>query len=200
LHGPSPEAARLERIFPVLAELVCTGSLKLAQSLGASGLRLQRLVLSSDIGDTGGAALAPVLGGIRHLTLGDTGLGPEGLRAILPSLAHVESLDLGGNPLGPEGAALLAAAPLPALSVLKLARCNIGIDGAKALAASPLLAQLRELDLDLAFADHALIPEGVGALTESVHTREAVRTQLELFLPKAARKRSGFFTRLFGRS
>ncbi len=129
---------------------------------------------------------------------GASGLGPDGLRAILPSLERCETLDLSGNPLGPDGATLLAASELPALRVLRLRGCAIGVAGAEALAASPMHAHLRELDLDLGSTDEALVPDGVRALCATAHA--SVRTQLERWLPQEARRRSGFFARLFGRA
>jgi uncharacterized protein (TIGR02996 family) len=105
------------------------------------------------IGDAGAAALA---GGqrvarLQVLGLGDTGIGVAGLRALVeaPLGRQVVSLHLGGCRFGDPGAALLAAARLPALRSLSLCACEIGEDGARALADSAALPAALTLDLQV---------------------------------------------------
>lgn len=90
------------------------------------------------------------------LDLSSNGLGPGGLAVVLtkstplnePGAVRIADLNLGQNDLGNEGARVLAACPLLAnLKVLRLSNCGIGDDGARALAESPHLNNLTTLDL-----------------------------------------------------
>ena len=60
----------------------------------------------------------------------------------------LEMLDLRSNRLGPTSAEALARANPPRLTTLWLSANSLSDEGVRALARSPWLAQLRELNLD----------------------------------------------------
>lgn len=99
------------------------------------------------------AALAdsPLLGKVRELSLCDAELGTGGLHILLrsPHLGRLRALDLSFNGLNDSGVRLLAGCrSLAKLTCLYL-NDNVHLSGAgmAALAASPHLAALRELDV-----------------------------------------------------
>jgi hypothetical protein len=106
-------------------------------------------------------------GCLRTLYVNEDRLGERGAEwlASWPGLAQAETLSLWGNSFGPEGAAALAAASMPALSVLLLNNNRIGDPGAVALADSPSVARLTRLDLQV----NAIGDRGGRALIESPH-------------------------------
>lgn len=94
---------------------------------------------------------SPLLGKVRELSLCGAELGTGGLHVLLrsPHLGRVRALDLSFNGLTDSGARLLAGCkPLAKLTRLFL-NDNVHLSGAgvAALAASPHLAALRELDV-----------------------------------------------------
>lgn len=94
-------------------------------------------------------ATTPGVSAIVSLTLQANSLGDAGV-AILSASTEMNSLielDLSINYIGDRGAAALAEAKLPHLSVLSLGDNEIGVEGAKALAATRTLLQLTALDL-----------------------------------------------------
>jgi uncharacterized protein (TIGR02996 family) len=94
---------------------------------------------------------APALAGLVHLGLPDSSLNYAGRMAVLGEtlrLPALSSLDLSANALGEEGARVLAASPvLGNLRRLGLGGCRLGATGIRALASSPALAGLEYLDL-----------------------------------------------------
>jgi uncharacterized protein (TIGR02996 family) len=93
---------------------------------------------------------------VPALDLSQNGIGPAGLLALLNRPAglpaggiRLRELDLSHNPhLGDDGARILARSPhLVELRVLKLTDCGIENEGARALAESKNLHQLVRLDL-----------------------------------------------------
>jgi uncharacterized protein (TIGR02996 family) len=143
-----------------LAALVRAPVLNRITCLDLSGLPLE---------DAGAQTLAhgAVSGvGTTRLSLGSNELTVVGLRAVFesPLLARTEKLDLMFNRgLGDEAARALAAAPLPA-RLRELYLCHTGIEaaGALALAASPYLEQLTLL----ALGGNAIGPEAEEALRQ----------------------------------
>ncbi|MCY2967977.1 MAG: TIGR02996 domain-containing protein [Planctomycetota bacterium] len=124
----------------------------LAASVSLGGL--EELFLGEDwphpIGPATGLTLgrSPYLTHLRELSLHDDigALGVEGLAQGL-NLASLTYLDIRCD-IGPDGARALAASRyLRQMKSLRLYGCWIGDEGAKALARSPLLATLEEMDL-----------------------------------------------------
>jgi uncharacterized protein (TIGR02996 family) len=123
-----------------------------ALASGPLASHLEDLYLNDHpISDAGAAALAQGqrFARLRGLGLGDTDIGVAGLRALVesPLARQLVYLHLGGCRFGDPGALLLAAAWLPAQRSLSLSACDIGEDGALALADSVGLPA--ELTLDL---------------------------------------------------
>lgn len=129
--------------------------------IGAPGLRslagawwvsaLEDLDLSyCDLDD---AAIRPLFqlrsSSLRRLDLSGTQLSAHGLGHLLgsPAGSQLEELRLHGClTLGPLGAAAIARAPTSKhLRILNLQNCALGAEGARALASSPYLCDLREL-------------------------------------------------------
>jgi hypothetical protein len=147
------------------------------------------------LGDDGALAIASAnLEHLRTLKLSATGLGPDGLAALLP-LDGLEDLDVAGNPMGSlpgvpawgsvraldladcglgdvDIAALPAESPLVSLS---FAYNNFSSDGARALAAWPVLPQLWKLDLH----DHTIGDDGLAAFAASRAAQRIVELDLE---------------------
>lgn len=117
----------------------------------------------------------PLLGRVRELVLCDGGLGNGGLGVLLrsPFLGHVESLDLSFNGLCDAGVGALANSPaLPRLRHLFLNdnRFVTG-DGARHLATSKHLSELRVLDLSAnAICDAGLTALAAPAALPHLHT------------------------------
>jgi uncharacterized protein (TIGR02996 family) len=99
---------------------------------------------------------SPAAAGLVHLALPDSSLDSAGrLPALTEALCHLalSSLDLSDNTLGEEGARVLAASPmLGKLRRLSLAGCRVGVAGIRALASTPALAGLEHLDLSSNYA------------------------------------------------
>jgi hypothetical protein len=139
-----------------------------ALATGALSGHLEELHLNDhSLGDVGAVALAQgeSLPHLCGLGLGDTGIGLAGLRALVeaPFARRLADLHLGGCRFGDAGAALLASARLPALRSLSLYACDIGEDGARALANSASLPAALSLDLQV---NRPLSPETRERLRE----------------------------------
>jgi len=105
-----------------------------------------------------GLALTPVRHeGLRELVLQSGGLPASVVRAVgacdLPSLTHLElwlGVDqYGGDARADDLAPILAGRSLPALTHLGLRNAEIADEVAAAVAAAPVVARLRELDLSM---------------------------------------------------
>ncbi len=82
-----------------------------------------------------------------------------------PMMETLVALDLRANRLGPASAEALARANPPRLTTLWLSANPIGDEGVRALARSPWMAQLRELNLD----GTGMSDAGAEALLQSPH-------------------------------
>jgi uncharacterized protein (TIGR02996 family) len=116
--------------------------------------RLAELYLSgTGLGDAGVIALArsPYLGRLTDLDLRDNTVGDAGATALAGArrLGALTTLYLVNNRVGPAGAAALARAPvvMPRLARLYINYNPVENDGACALAGSPHVVGLRDLDL-----------------------------------------------------
>ncbi len=110
-------------------------------------VRQMRALLLGDIEDDGVSLLGDVeFPNLRELVLECNGLTASGVAGLAPLLGQLEVLDLGDNEIGDEGVSKLAAVPMPRLRRLRLYFNNIGASGASALAAAEVPV-LRELDL-----------------------------------------------------
>ncbi|MEL6181607.1 MAG: hypothetical protein AAFS10_21795 [Myxococcota bacterium] len=143
------------------------------------GPELRTLELSGNpaIRDDGIQALAQTSTalGITALHLNNCNLGPKGLEALLkaPMLQSVVWLDLCGNSIGVKGARLLGQrlGKLPSLKRLSLMSSRMGPQGAVALADSPHLGGLEQLDVR--FRD--IGREGARALAQAPALNNTVR-------------------------
>src|SRR5262245_46067126 len=117
--------------------------------------RIRRLELDHvKFGDAGAALLAasPNVANLTHLSLQFTQIGRVGLRAIAtsPSLSSLRSLDVSANRdlQAADFAAFVSACELPCLERMEWGRwMKVGLDGLRALLASPLAAQLTALEV-----------------------------------------------------
>jgi uncharacterized protein (TIGR02996 family) len=133
----------------------------LAIAGSANFAHLEELFLDWNlVGDEGAHALtvSPHLARLRFLNLANNHLTTAAVRDLTTSsfLTRLTRLDLGNyfddsrNTSGDEGARLLAAWPMLAqLSALGIAWNGIGPDGVRALLAAPHLGRLTHLNLDL---------------------------------------------------
>jgi uncharacterized protein (TIGR02996 family) len=141
--------------FPALAGLnlghnELTGDA--VEALGASALPLRFLDLSmNSIGRRGCTALAgsPALAQLESLKLAGCRLNPGALAVLLQSFGGaLRTLSLNDNKFGDDGAKIIANSPqLTNLRRLGVHACGLTPWGAKDLFWSPHLAGLRELDL-----------------------------------------------------
>jgi len=135
------------------------------------GLQSLGLAYTSMRADALRALLAARLPPLRKLTLGCNVLRDEGARLVAKSakLAGLRELDLGDCELTEEAASLLASSRhLAGLTMLQLGNeieggNAIGDEGLEAIANSPNMANLMELDV----GDNAITADGVRALLES---------------------------------
>ncbi len=131
------------------------------------GLRANRF------GPEGAAALAasPIVDELEELDVQGSPIGDAGCLAIAgsPRLRRLRALAIGGDLShrpGPELAARIASSVFaPTLERLELSDCDLGPDGAAALAAGPF-ARLTHLDLS-----HSSIGDGVQALVRAPYFR-----------------------------
>jgi uncharacterized protein (TIGR02996 family) len=137
-------------------------------------LRELRLNDNARLTSVGLTALAesPGLGGLELLDVSANDIGPPGIEAVVasPYLGDLHTFVAHSNPLGDGGVAALAGSELLARMLarepkLALPRSGIGPDGARALAKSPVLAAVRELDL----TGNQLADDGTRAVAESDH-------------------------------
>jgi uncharacterized protein (TIGR02996 family) len=149
---------------------------------------LRQLILDENgITDVGAIELgrSTVLTQLRDLQITATDmLGPPRTNRITDlgaaALARLplERLMLTWNPIGDRGAAALAASPaLANLRELGLCRCEIGPAGARALASSPSLARLERLDL----TGNLIEDDGATALLNSPYLPRSLELSLTGF-------------------
>lgn len=96
-------------------------------------------------------AFAENMRGLETLELANAEIGPDGLRSWSegPALTTLRSLNLSGNALGDVGCVLLSSASNAArLKQLRLAACEIDVEGFTALSRSPYLRGVSALQLD----------------------------------------------------
>src|SRR5262249_47962088 len=119
-------------------------------SLPLLNLRVLDLCINS-IGGEGIAALvrSPHLGKLEDFDIGFNDLTDAGVAELIGSglFTQLKRLALASNPWGEATAQAFRRAPPSALADLNLYSCRVGASDAQALAASPALAQLEELDL-----------------------------------------------------
>jgi uncharacterized protein (TIGR02996 family) len=129
---------------------------------------LRRLVFrSSAVRDDGltDLAVAPWLGGLESLDLYWSLIGEAGIAALVrsPHLGNLRELNLNGGRPGPSGVRMLATGQWERLVRLDLGFCDMGDEGAAALAQAPCLGNLRWLNL----ARNKLTDEGALHLSRS---------------------------------
>jgi uncharacterized protein (TIGR02996 family) len=179
----SPHLPQLTELGVDQQDLTDDSVIALAENPKAA--RLMRLSLQLNrIGAAGCEAIgsSAQLASLEELNLTNTALGDDGVEALArgTTLRRLRRLDLqgGANCVGNRGAIALAASPMLAgLRVLNLEwNSGIGPAGARALAESPYLTQLEELILD-----HAPIgTEGAIALAKSANLRHLRHLSLQL--------------------
>jgi uncharacterized protein (TIGR02996 family) len=187
----SPHLARLTHLglsqYRAVRErssvLTEAGARALASSRFLAGLTSLDLSGQSLLGDAGARALAEShsLTRLRALTLSGCGITHLGMRSLgaAPFAGELASLDLDDNNLGNEGAEALASAAWPGLRKLSLRYDAIGARGAIALASSPGLAGLVQLDL----IGNSLTDAGVKALAQSPHLKRLRTLNVSLGRP-----------------
>ncbi len=128
---------------------------------------LERLDLSGNgIGNEGLSVLAKIswLGSMKRLELSSTGITASGISALkdTPLAKHVTHLELAGNELGAGGLKIILSGVFPALTHLDVSETMLGDDGTSALIDSPLVRQLRSLELK----KNGLTPAGATQLVK----------------------------------
>jgi Ran GTPase-activating protein (RanGAP) involved in mRNA processing and transport len=146
---------------------------------------------------------------LRHLNLHFNEIGPEGGQALAesPVLARLEYLDLGFNELLNAGVIPLAGASClsrgrPSLTCLILSHNHLGDQAIEALASSPLVENLRTLEVDfnnchdqgaralarsprlarlesLNVSNNDISPEGIKALARSAYLNQLTTLDIE---------------------
>jgi uncharacterized protein (TIGR02996 family) len=189
----SPWLERLEVLCLGHSEAGDAGASSLARAVGLRALR-RLAVRAWNIGPAGATALAaaPWAGGLETLDLSFNPLTSAGLEALAPLArsgvrrlglgstrtrpswapfrpalpARLVALDLNANHLGPAGleALLPALEPLEELAELRLDDNTLGDEGARLLAASPVIRRLRRLDL----GNNALTVVGLRPLLDAL--------------------------------
>ena len=174
--GLGPDLAR------VLARSTATGELlaldvsdndlgpRGAETLArATGLaRLQELDLAgNDIGDAGARSLASTKLHLKSLNLSGNGITGAGVKTLGTGalLRGLSSLDLTMNAIQPDGARALANVPFGDLKFLFFLGCEVGTEGAEALAASESMKSLTVL----ALSGNSVGDAGAAALAGSQH-------------------------------
>lgn len=133
-----------------------TAARLLARTAALPRLRELRLNDNGRLTADGLTALAesPALSGLELLDVSANDIGPAGVRAVIdsPYLGRLHAVVIHTNRIGDAGAEALAGSELLARMLareptLALPRCGIGPAGMRALAGSPHIAAVRELDL-----------------------------------------------------
>jgi uncharacterized protein (TIGR02996 family) len=161
------------------------------RALAAADLpALETLVLDQNlIGDRGLTALlgAPWLPRLRKLSVDRCGLRGPGVANLArsPALAGLRVLDISGtHATQPETLAMLADGAFAGLEVLRLYDCQVTDEVVERLAASPVLANLRELDIAPRSGERA-----VRGILDSPYLRKLERLRMNnLDTPPAARR------------
>ena len=126
------------------------GARVVAESPNLSGLTAL-ILRDCKIGSAGAAALAgsPHLGRLEKLDLMRNDIDDDGAVALAESshLTNLVELSLWSNRVGPTGVRALASAHRPRLNRLYLSVNPLGLEGVKALAASPSVRRLSRLGL-----------------------------------------------------
>ena len=149
-------AGTIERI----AELAARTDLAGVTAISLSGMAPDWRNLAPPAEALAELARAPALTGVRSLTLDENVLDDRGAIALASAswLGTVEELVIIDNPaLGPEGVSALAPR-FPALRRLYVEACNVGVAGARAIAASSMPL------LDLGLAGCNVREEGAGEI------------------------------------
>ena len=124
---------------------------RLGHTLGGTAAfsRLTRAMLAGNqIGSAGLAAMRASLANVVELDLRGNELAIEDVPPLLDALGAVRVLELGDNALGDDGAAMIASWPgAKQLSRLHLGNAGVTPTGARLLAKSDNLAQLKSLVL-----------------------------------------------------
>jgi uncharacterized protein (TIGR02996 family) len=180
----SPHFSQLTELDLSFAAITDQG----ARSLSASPYlaRLAILTLKGCSLSWAGARVlleSPHLVGLTHLDLAYNQIadGDTGAPVASDPVTHVRTLVIDGNPIMDSGVRALAGCPgVAGLTDLSLDRRDdrlprVGDEGAKALADSPYLVNLRRLEL----AHHDLTAEGARALAASPYLRSLVRLNLD---------------------
>ena len=135
----------------------------------ASGLgRLQELDLGgNDIGDEGARSLSSTKLRLKSLNLSGNGITGAGVRSLGSGslLSGLSSLDLTMNEIQADGAQALADVPFGDLKFLFLLGCEVGTEGAQALATSQALKSLTVL----ALSGNSVGDQGAAAIADSPH-------------------------------
>ncbi len=131
------------------------------------------------IGDDGAAMIAArAAPAVRHLQLGENGIGARGGLALARShrLGAIEALDLAHNPLGDDAVCAIIDSPsLAALRTLRLHEVGLSVEGAGRLGELPGLARIEQLSL----GGNDIGDRGLQALAESPHTGALVQLELD---------------------
>ncbi|MCB9766319.1 MAG: hypothetical protein H6739_41470 [Alphaproteobacteria bacterium] len=163
--GWGPELARMVEAAPDTGALRTldlrgnllgvAGAVSLAEADSLRGLHTLRLGPGrifpdgQRLGDAGVRALAasPRLDGLEVLDVARNGVGPKGAAALSrgPVAEGLKALYIESNPLGDAGATALVGGTLGPLEILHAGWCEIGPEGATALANAPGLRGLHEL-------------------------------------------------------
>lgn len=177
LLAASPYLGRLRHLGIAFSETTYVGLRELLESTALG--RLEGLDVGClRLADAGARLVAKSdrLTQLRELNLGNTGLTPRGARALARSsnLRHLVELQLGNeidepdNCIGDEGLAALAASPhVGELLELDVMGNGITAEGIAALVAAPLMPHLHALNLSC----NAIGPEGAKHLFGSPHCR-----------------------------
>lgn len=150
-----------------------------AFDVSATAGRLASVDLSQCvIGDSSLAAMValPQFSEVASLNLRSCELSPRGVAALAKSAAHstLAELNLADNPLRTHGLDAFCHARWPELHTLNLARCGLGPESVKVLAAASGIKRLLELDL----SGNDVGAGGAIAITKALWANTLVRLNL----------------------